>query len=70
MLAMKRHAVYKVLTFLNSTNKLEIVLLFLFLDRYKTVTIPVSDRLPGSITDLEKSLILGAVLVDIFTVGF
>lgn len=70
MLAIKRYTVYKVLTFSNSTNKLGIILLFLFLDRYKTVMIAVSDRLPGSITHPRKSLTLGAVLVDISTVVF
>lgn len=54
----------------NSTNKLLIGLLFLFSDRYKTVMIPVSDKLPGGITDSRKSLTLGAVLVDMSTVGF
>ncbi|KAF4789825.1 hypothetical protein TURU_147175 [Turdus rufiventris] len=38
--------------------------------KYKTVMIPVSDKLPGGITDSRKSLTLGAVLVDISTVGF
>lgn len=70
MLAMKRYTVYKVLTFSYSTNKLGIVLLFLFLDRYKSVMIPVSDRLPRSITDPRKSLTLGAVLVHISILGF
>lgn len=70
ILAMKRYTVYKVLSFSNSTNKLGIVLRLLFLDRYKSVMIPVSDRLPGSITEPRKSFTLGAVPVDISTVGF
>lgn len=67
---MMRYTVYKVSTLPNSTNKPVIGLLFLFFDRYKIVMIPVSDKLPGGITDPRKPLTLGAVLMDISTVGF